>query len=195
MQDKKRLTEKHWKHIIPASQLHKAIDDCDINLVRDTALDIIDRIKKYIDDDNELYALESIEEEFAIIESTDEDVEDQVDFILDELYDFCDLNNIFLDPQSSLSEDLAEPGLTDTLSVEVDKSLVDLGISGMFTSAISAEWQRLDEYNSIVATLISENADPEIIQLVRNVIDNITLSIGQLEVALQKVSNIEIPEK
>ena len=195
MQGKKRLTEKQWKHIIPASQFHKAIDDCNVDLVRDTALDIINRIKNVIDDENELYALESIEEEFAIIESTDEDVEDQLDFILDELYDFCDLNNIFLDPQGSLSEDVVEPALTDTLPVEADESLVDLGISGMFTSAISAEWQRLDEYNGIIATLISENAEPETIQLIRNVIDNITLSIGQLEAALQKVSTIEIPEK
>ena len=74
--------------------------------------------------------------------------------------------------------ELAEP------SVEQEK----IGVSSLFTSAITDEWATVEKYNSIISTLIEQKQPEEVIEIVKDIVDDTLIRIGFLEKALLKIS-------
>ena len=74
--------------------------------------------------------------------------------------------------------ELAEP------SVEQEK----IGVSSLFTSAITDEWATVEKYNSIISTLIEQKQSEEVIEIVKDIVDDTLIRIGFLEKALLKIS-------
>lgn len=96
---KVKLYEARWLHTISgelASEFHRAIEEADIEGVKSKAVELLTKCKEFFDPEEQEYVIYEIDDLIDSFESVEDD-EDEVDFLLDELYDFCDGYNIFID--------------------------------------------------------------------------------------------------
>ena len=89
------LTESVWRHELDSSALHAAIDDGSLKGVKEEAKKILESCRQFFDCEEDEYECSELEELIEDFENVDETEED-IDFLLDRLYDFCDENRIFL---------------------------------------------------------------------------------------------------
>lgn len=96
-----RLTEGMWKHHVSAdlcNEMRSAIDEGDVDGIKAKAKEVLGKCREFFngeEDEYELFELDDLVDEFDCLDS-DNDEED-IDFALSELYDFCDDHRIFLD--------------------------------------------------------------------------------------------------
>lgn len=64
----------------------------------------------------------------------------------------------------------------------------NFGIAGLLNNAIVNAWESIDLYNSILATLSTEEVDAEVSEIINNLIEDRMIHVGQLEKALSTVS-------
>lgn len=94
-----RLYEAKWLHHIAgelASNFHKAIDAAEVEAVRASSIALLEKCKEFFDPEEQdyvIFELEDLIESFSEAEASAE----EMDFLLEELYDFCDGYNIFID--------------------------------------------------------------------------------------------------
>lgn len=106
-----KLYEAVWKHHIEnplASEFHHAIDEADLEEVKRLSIEVLEQCKGFFDpeeDDYVIFDLDDMIENFRDVE----DDEDEIDFLLSELYDFCDGYNIFIDVVEEPAEPMEEP--------------------------------------------------------------------------------------
>lgn len=123
---KVKLYEARWLHHISGSladDFHKAIEEGNIEAVKSNSIALLNKCKEFFDPEDQDYVIYEIED---LIESFTDvmDDEDEVDFLLDELYDFCDGYNIFIDvvdekPAEETEVSIEEPSVeTDVVEVE-----------------------------------------------------------------------------
>ena len=116
---KVKLYEARWLHNIEgdlAYNFHKAIEDADIEGVRNNSIALLEKCKEFFDPEEQDYVIYEIEDLIESFRDVDDD-EDEVDFLLDELYDFCDGYNIFinLEAEPEVKED---PVQSDDIVIE-----------------------------------------------------------------------------
>ena len=90
------LTESVWKHTIDSADLRAAIEEGDLKAVIGEAKKILKKCAEFFDceeDEHECYEIEDLIQDFDNVAEEDE----EVDFLLSQLYDFCDDNRIFLE--------------------------------------------------------------------------------------------------
>lgn len=68
------------------------------------------------------------------------------------------------------------------------QSELDMGIASMLTSAIKDEWEAIDTYNSILATLVNKDCPAEINKIISDIVSEELIHVGQLEKALELVA-------
>ena len=73
--------------------------------------------------------------------------------------------------------------------VQEEPKITDLGISSLLSSMIKSEWDSVDLFSSILATLEEEDCDQDILTIVSDIVSNHYIHIGQLERALQLVND------
>lgn len=126
---KVRLHEAVWKHRIEqglANRFRTALDNDDVDGAVTLSIELLNACKPFFDPEEQDYVLNEIDE---LIESF-EDVEheyDEVDFLLDELYDFCDGYNIWIPlPEEDIHpEGETEPEETDKTDTPADTPAED----------------------------------------------------------------------
>lgn len=79
--------------------------------------------------------------------------------------------------------------LEDAEEVQDEPKITDLGASSLLSSMIKSEWDSVDLFGSILATLEENGTDEEIVQIVSDIVSNHYVHIGQLEKALQLVND------
>lgn len=122
---KVKLYEARWLHHISgslASDFHQAIEDANIEAVKANSIALLEKCKEFFDSEEQDYVLYDIDDLIDSFANVVED-EDEVDFLLDELYDFCDGYNIFidLDVQPESEEEIeveTEPAEVEPIEVE-----------------------------------------------------------------------------
>lgn len=99
-----------------------------------------------------------------------------------------------VEPESETSEEeivkVEEPEM-EVKPVELPEPSVEqekIGVSSLFTSAITDEWATVEKYNSIISTLIEQEQSEELIEIIKDIVDDTLIRIGFLEKALLKVS-------
>lgn len=89
------LQEKQWEHEIESAKKLRALilESDDYEAIRDALLEVIKECRDLFDEDSyKYYEFDSLYEDTKSIDAT----EDDINFELDELYDLCDENNIWL---------------------------------------------------------------------------------------------------
>lgn len=89
-----------WKHHISgetAINFHQAIEDADAEAVKINTIALLEKCKEFFDPEEQEYVIFEIEDLIDSMNSVDAEDEDEIDFILDEVYDFCDGYGIFID--------------------------------------------------------------------------------------------------
>lgn len=110
---KVKLYEAKWLHHISgslASEFHKAIEEGNIEAVKSNSIALLEKCKEFFDQEEQDYVIYEIEDLIESFTDVEED-EDEVDFLLDKLYDFCDGYNIFIDvvEEAPAEEPVVEP--------------------------------------------------------------------------------------
>ena len=124
---KVKLYEARWLHHISgdlAADFHSAIEEGNIESVKSNSIALLNKCKEFFDPEDQDYVIYEIDDLIDSFTDVEED-EDEVDFLLDELYDFCDGYNIFIDvvtkqeakPESDVS---GEPAAEETVEVKVE---------------------------------------------------------------------------
>lgn len=96
---KVKLYEARWRHHISgnlAIDFHEAIKEGNIELVKANSIALLEKCKEFFDPEEQDYVIYEIDDLIESFSDVEED-EDEVDYLLDELYDFCDGYNIFID--------------------------------------------------------------------------------------------------
>ena len=123
---KVKLYEQRWLHKVNGSDFHRAIEEANIEEVKANAIALLEKCKEFFDPEEQDYVISEIED---LIESFTDVMEDEeeVDFLLDELYDFCDGYNIFIqwDEPKEKEEPIAEPEELPAVEVEVEPETVE----------------------------------------------------------------------
>ena len=123
---KVKLYEQRWLHKVNGSDFHRAIEEANIEEVKANAIALLEKCKEFFDPEEQDYVISEIED---LIESFTDVMEDEeeVDFLLDELYDFCDGYNIFIqwDEPKAKEEPIAEPEELPAVEVEVEPETVE----------------------------------------------------------------------
>lgn len=93
-----KLNEKQWKHQLSSGiELRNQINSDDLD--KQGILDALDKclyeLKNILPEDDQ-YEVDDLLEEIEMIEVEDDDFEEHIDYILNELYDICDYNNIWI---------------------------------------------------------------------------------------------------
>ena len=94
-----KLYEARWLHHISgklASDFHKAIEEANLEMVKANSIALLEKCKEFFDPEDQDYVIYEIEDLVDSFSNVEED-EEEIDFLLDELYDFCDGYNIFID--------------------------------------------------------------------------------------------------
>ena len=103
---KVKLHEARWEHSIDgelALDFRSAIRDANLEGVKGSSIALLDKCKEFFDPEDQDYVIYEIEDLIDSFGDVIED-EDEIDMLLDELYDFCDGYSIFID-----TEEYAEP--------------------------------------------------------------------------------------
>lgn len=75
------------------------------------------------------------------------------------------------------------------------------GVANVLTNSISDTWQKISDYNNIIATVASTNIDnsEEIISIVQDIVEDENKNVGRLMTALNSISpatdNVEVGEE
>lgn len=127
---KVKLYEAKWLHHISgdlARDFHNAIEEGNIELVKSNSIALLEKCKEFFDPEDQDYVIYEIEDLVDSFEGVDEDP-DEIDFLLDELYDFCDGYNIFIDvveevetPSVELEPEPEAPKEEETEVVEIEE--------------------------------------------------------------------------
>ena len=115
---KVKLYEAMWKHHISgelATRFHKSIEEGDVESVIGAAIALLSKCEEFFDAEEDDYVIDEIEELIDEFENCEEEAE-EVDFLLDELYDFCDGYNIFID----LDDEEVEPEEHEEETMELE---------------------------------------------------------------------------
>lgn len=100
----KKLTEKNWKYNLP-NTIRRDIEDESYEGVCNTLISYVEQLyndgimdeddyEEFLDDiNNQLDNLENYED----YDMTEEDVVDEIDYILNDFYDWCDANGVFIE--------------------------------------------------------------------------------------------------
>lgn len=104
---KVRLCEAMWRHHISgptAYEFHEAIEEVDVDLVKEKSITLLNACKEFFDPEDEDYVISEIDDLIDELEmfddedyDSDDDAEEELDYILSEIYDFCDGYGIFID--------------------------------------------------------------------------------------------------
>ena len=144
-----KLYEAKWLHEVPedvASQFHKAIEEGNVELVKANSIDLLQKCKEFFKSADQQYIVFELEDLIDEFSEAEENI-DEVDSLLDELYDFCDGYNILIvsdedEEESEAEEDeleLEEPELEGEEAVVLDlgeskqqtnEALFGLGLMG-----------------------------------------------------------------
>lgn len=109
-----RLHENKWLHRIDgeaASELRSAIESGNLELVKANAIVILERCRSFFDPEEQDYIMYDIDDLIDAFNGEPIDGEDAEEFMddrLEELYSFCDGNNILIDYDGAAADE-AEP--------------------------------------------------------------------------------------
>lgn len=128
-------------------------------------------------------------------ESTALDLDDVKDNLTDYAYDNKNISD-YKDEYNNKSEVEAEADTSinnseadSEKSEDVTEENKNAAIASMLNNAIQSEFQLLDNYNSIVVSILDEKEDEDkIIPILKNIIDDCNIHIGQLQLALSLVN-------
>ena len=93
-----KLYESKWLHTINgelADRFHSSIDSGDLEGVKSSSMELLEKCKEFFDPEDDDYVIMEIDELIESFRDVDND-EEEVDFLLDQLYDFCDGYNIWI---------------------------------------------------------------------------------------------------
>ena len=102
---KKKLTEARWQHIVPeelATRLRKSINREDYEAVKEAMKDIYDDIYEYLG--GEIFDEDDLIQYKDEIDEVEPD-EDEINYLLTNLYDFCDNLRIWIPPTGMFDDD------------------------------------------------------------------------------------------
>lgn len=90
------------------------------------------------------------------------------------------------------NENDAEINLEEPVEANIVEEPTEENINNGVASAINMHivdaWTNIDRYNSVIATLLADNVDDEIIQILQGIVEDLMMHVGQLEKALILVS-------
>ena len=104
-----KLLEKRWNYKVPkdvALALRDAVDAGDLGAVKEAIAKVYESLIDILSKDFDEYDLEDLRDYAEEARDVDED-EDEIDYLLDNLYDYCDNMSIWI-PVSDLEEDMHE---------------------------------------------------------------------------------------
>ena len=93
-----RLYEAKWKHILEqglADRFRTACENDDVDGAVELAIEVLKACKAFFDPEDQDYVIDEIDELIDSFEWVDHEY-DEVDYLLDQLYDFCDGYNIWV---------------------------------------------------------------------------------------------------
>ena len=128
-----KLQEAKWLYKVPGESLHSAIEAADIEAVKAAAIELLGGCESFFDPDGQDYVIIELEDLIDDFEEVEENEED-VDELLDELYDFCDGYNIFIEDESEddvFPEDEVEDEFDDDMEDDIDDMEDDLDLDDL----------------------------------------------------------------
>ena len=95
-----------------------------------------------------------------------------------------------LNLNESLEEDIEDVVITDnSLTLEEPtKDQINLGYSNLISSLIKSEYDAIEDYNSAISTIKAEGADEYMVEVLKDILDEENIHVGQLQKLLQQVS-------
>ena len=124
---KVKLYESLWKHHISgelAQDFHNAIEQADVEAAIEAAIALLEKCMEFFDIEEDDYVIAELADLIEEFEDCEEDAE-EVDFLLDELYDFCDGYNILIDLDSEEGPEETEEPEEDEFE-ETEEETVEL---------------------------------------------------------------------
>lgn len=95
-----RLIEKLWRHRIGqgiVDAFKESIDEGNHDAIKETAVELLNQAKKFYDPEEDDYVIDEINDLIQSVEDLDESSDDDdFDYVLSEIYDFCDGYGIFI---------------------------------------------------------------------------------------------------
>lgn len=74
---------------------------------------------------------------------------------------------------------------------DVPQEVVDNAYSNLISNTISREWEDINSYKDLVAQFVSEQKYPEVVDILNQLIDDKTISVGMLTKALELINGTE----
>lgn len=175
-----KLYEAKWKHIIEgelADNFHNTIDASDVEGAIAASVALLEKCKEFFDPEEDEYVIYEIEDLIESFNDVDRDDVDSVDYLLDELYDFCDGYNIFIgfgesewnnlepgveeEPAEQEEMPVEEPAPVEEPQEEALDEEKETAIFGYTQSKLDA--MSLDELNSLMTDVINDReGQPEV---------------------------------
>ncbi len=106
-----KLYESKWLHTVAgelADRFHDSIEAGDLTAVKQSSKDLLEKCKEFFDPEEDDYVIMEIDELIESFDTVDDD-EEEVDFLLDQLYDFCDGYNIWISLGNTAEDEPKEP--------------------------------------------------------------------------------------
>lgn len=126
-------------------------------------------------------------------ESTALDLDDVKNNLTDYAYDISDYKDEYnnkSEVEAEVDTSINNSEADSEKSEDVTEENKNAAIASMLNNAIQSEFQLLDNYNSIVVSILDEKEDEDkIIPILKNIIDDCNIHIGQLQLALSLVNN------